>query len=212
MPKLNKRPPESRSQKRERIGSEQEQERRNEERVRIQKAQDWKEYELLLKWLSLMKHRFDSEEAYAQFESYYRQNAGRLGSWNTPDPELLLTIFRHKDGKAIDPEIILNALEQEPRLSMLLLSIAKQLAIKELWSGSQLGRLQDILIKHLSFHRWHKSVRPIARLARVITDDAFEARVRLLLAYGGAREEMATRLLAQLEQERKMRVGRPRKR
>lgn len=199
--------------KKERAAAERERQKRKEELARAQQARlDEEQARIDRKWRSLWKHRLDSDEAYTNFEVFFRQRVNTVRYLRSHNPELSLTIYRYCDGKPIDLEVILTALEQERIIAPYLLLIAKQLAIKELWSGSQLGRLQDILIKHLSFHRWHKSVRPIARLARVITSDDFEARVRLLLAYGGAREEMATRLLAQLEQERKMRVGRPRKR
>ncbi len=208
MPRLKKHPPESRSEKQERIA---EQYRQN-QLVCAQQIQLRQEHAQFIKeWHSAWDNRLDSDEAYAHLEAFYRQHIHRLSGGTIHDPEVTLTMVRYHDGKPIDLELVVSTLEQKPRYPRLL-DIAKQLASQGIWSEGQTRRLQEVVLKHLAEKWWHRGFTRYCRLARVITDDAFEARVRLLLAYGGAREEMATRLLEHLEQDRKMRVGRPRKR
>ncbi|MGC4043862.1 MAG: hypothetical protein QM758_08640 [Armatimonas sp.] len=216
MPKLKKHTSESRSEKRERLAEQE----YNDQIARAQQDQLYnQERQLVREWHSILKNRLDSDEAYARFETFLRQKDNRPDNWRTDNPEPLIAIYRHKDGKSIDPEIILHALEQEPRLSMVHLRIAKQLAFKGLWSESQLQRLRVMVLRHLSyrealvlksrFHGWHRCFLGLARLARAITDDSFEAQVHLLVSNSGATGEMAARLIVHLEQERNMRVVRP---
>jgi hypothetical protein len=201
MPKLKKRLPESRSEKRERLASESELNRRQKEQARarhaVRQKQQERESQVFLEWRTLMKRRLEFEAFHRQYWDYFRFSG-------MPDAELALTVQRWKDTKPVAPEVVLEYLESQRRLSVPLARIAKQLAFRGEWSEGQRRRLQKMVLRHLEAPRWHANFKYLARLSRALDDETFydEVHVRSLRSDIGG--EMAIALLTHLRQERTM--------
>lgn len=191
--------------KRERLAAQQERQKRATELACAQKAQAEDELARLQKeWRMLLKQRLDSPESYTHFEAFQIEHADNFYYSRVKNAALSLLLIHQRDGKPVDPATVLNVIEQEPYLRALFLHIAKQLAFQEKWTDAQRQRLQELVLEHVHLGKWDKSSKPFIRLARAITDDAFEARVSALQSHQGTTGELATWVADHLEQERLM--------
>lgn len=196
----------SRVLKRERLAAQQEKHKHATELAHAQKAQAEDELvRLQQEWRMLLKLRLDSPEAYARFEAFHLEYADNFYYSRVKNAALSLLVIHQRDGKPVDPTTVLNVIEQEPYIRALFLHIAKQLAVQGKWTDAQRQRLQELVLEHVLAGKWDKSSKPFFRLARAITDDAFEARVRGLQNHRGTTGELATWVADHLEQERLMR-------
>ncbi|MGC4043863.1 MAG: hypothetical protein QM758_08645 [Armatimonas sp.] len=154
----------------------------------------------------LLKHRLDSDDAYSRFEVFHLQHADSFYYSRIRNATLSLLVIHHRDGKSVDPELVLRVIESDLSLRALFLVVAKQLALQGKWNDAQRQRLQELILEHLLVGRWDKSTKPFFRLARAITDKAFEDRVQLLLSYKGITGELAALVLGHIDQEHMMRA------
>jgi hypothetical protein len=198
MPKLKKRLPESRSEKRERLASEKELRGRDKELARARMAQwqaDAKQRNTMLReWRVAVDNRLASDKAYAHFEVIHARDWDLIRPVWLPNVELSLALQRLADGRVADLEPIISWLESEPRYPRYGLHLLK----KARFSNCQRRRLQALVLRVLGHPEPVCGLRYWLRLGRKLGTPAFREQVAALPG------ERAQRLLAHLNQERTM--------
>lgn len=203
--KLKKRLPESRSQKKERLAADRDRRELDREQARDRReawlAQHDRGKALYHEWRNATLHRLDSDTAYAHFEAVHRSYWDLFRHIGMPSTELSLALQRHRDGKPVDPEPLVEELESQviflPRIAHLL----KQLARAGRLSDHQQSRLHAVLCRQLAFDGWHRHFRVLARLARALDRQSPALRERLQALPA---TPQVTLLWEHLEQETRM--------
>ncbi|MGC4043861.1 MAG: hypothetical protein QM758_08635 [Armatimonas sp.] len=200
MPKLKKRLPESRSEKRERLASEKELRSRDKElaRARLAQLKTDAQYRdtLLREWRIAVDNRLLSDEAYVRFEAIHSRDWDLIRPYWLPNVELSLAVQRLIDGRDTDPEPIIAWLETGPSHPATALHLLKRANL----SDCQRIKLQALVLHTLARTTPICSFRYWIRLARKLYTPAFHDQVTMLPG------ERARILLAHLEQERTMRL------
>ena len=153
--KLKKRLPESRSQKKDRLASDKDRKGIERERAMARReqwmAQQEKQSALFHEWRHAVKTRLESDDAYARFEKIH------LGYWDyfrhagMPSAELSLAVQRWRDGRPVDPEILVSALEGRETFSRCLADFVRKLARARSLSPCQVRRVQGYVLRHAAF-------------------------------------------------------------
>jgi len=121
---------------------------------------------LYLEWRHAVDHRLESDAAYARFEEVHTRYWNYFRHVGLPNTELSLALQRHKDGKPVDPEPIVTALEE--RVTKRLLRLAKQLVRAGACSESQKRRLRALVLRCSDLPKWHREFPELARLTRAL--------------------------------------------
>jgi hypothetical protein len=175
MPKLKKRLPESRSEKRERLASEKELRGRDRQLAQARQLQ-WREQQkrnetLFREWRSAVAHRLDSGEAYLHFEAVHRRDWDLIRPIWLPNVDCSLAYQRLLDGKSADPEPLLDFLSDGHPKPRRFLRKLKKLALTPM----QTDRLHKIVLENLAQPRWHARTREyVALLRRFSTPELYE--------------------------------------
>lgn len=200
MPKLKKRLPESRSEKRERLASEKELRSRDKELARARLAQQKSDTQqrntLLREWRAAVDNRLLSEEAYTYFETIHTRDWDLIRPYWLPNVELSLAVQRLADGREGDPQPIIEWLETGPNYPAMGLHLLKRARL----SDCQWLRLQTLVLQVVTQPEKVFQFRYWLRLARKLYTPPFREQVAALSG------ERARMLLAHLDQERSMQL------
>ncbi|WP_394796262.1 hypothetical protein [Armatimonas sp.] len=203
--KLKKRLPESRSQKKERLAADRDRRELDREQALGRReawlAQHDRSKVLFHEWRNAVLHRLDSDTAYANFEAVHRSYWDLFRHIGMPSTELSLALQRHRDGKPVDPEPLLEELETQSKLRPQLAHLTKQLVRKKRLTDDQLARLRAVLLRHLAFEGWHRHWCHLTRLARALEGPELRAQLQEL-----PQTPQVAHLLVHLEQEARMAV------
>lgn len=204
--KLKKRLPESRSQKKERLAADRDRRALDRAQARDRREAWLAEHDrsraLYHEWRSAVVHRLDSEEAYQRFEEIHRCYWDLFRHIGLPSTEVSLALQRHKDARPADPEPLVEALESAPHFpTHIAHALKQQLRAGELTPG-QKARVRAVVVHHCGFIGWHKSLRALVRLARVL--DGPELRTALAAL---PQTPALLHVLAHLDQEHKMQAS-----
>lgn len=203
--KLKKRLPESRSQKKERLAADRDRRELDREQALGRReawlAQHDRSKVLFHEWRNAVLHRLDSDTAYANFEAIHRSYWDLFRHIGMPSTELSLALQRHRDGKPLDPEPLIEELETQSKFRPQLAHLTKQLVRKKRLTDDQLARLRAVLLRHLAFEGWHRHWCHLTRLARALEGAELRAQLQEL-----PQTPQIAHLLAHLEQEAQMRL------
>jgi hypothetical protein len=201
--KLKKRLPESRSQKRERIAADRDRRAMEREQARDRReawlAQHDRSKVLFHEWRNAALHRLDSDEAYTHFEEVHRRYWDLFRHIGMPSTELSLTLQRHRDGKPLDPEPLVEELETQARFHPAIAHLVKQLLREDQLSPHQKCRVRAVLLRRLAFEGWHRHFRHLVRLARALDGPELRQQLQAL-----PHTPQLMHLQAHLEQEVRM--------
>ncbi len=171
MPKLKKRLPESRSEKRERLASEKDRKAHERALFRVRREKCGLVLRILKDWRIAVERRLDSDEAYARFDAIHRRDWDIIRPIWLPSVAISLEYQHLLDGKPADPEPLLEYLSQDSPKSQKLLRKIKKLVLDPV----QTDRLHTIALDVLAQPRWHARTREyIALLRRFMTPELFE--------------------------------------
>ena len=163
-------------------------------------AQQERQSALWHTWRHAVKSRLESDEAYTRFEKIHRGYWDYFRHVGMPDTELSLAVQRWRDGRPVDSEVLVLALEERERFCAPIADMVRKLARAGLLSESQVRRVQIYVLRHAGFAGWHGNFRHLARLARAVLENDLAERIAEL-----PRTSMTAALLAHLDQENKMR-------
>ena len=201
--KLKKRPPESRSQKRERLAADRGRREMDREQARDRReawlAQHDKGKVLFHEWRNAVQHRLDSDAAYVNFEAVHRRYWDLFRHIGMPSTELSLALQRHRDGKSVNPEPVVEELETQVYFRPQLAHLAKQLVRENTLTDEQVARLRTVLLRRVAFAGWHRHFRYLVRLARALDGPELGEQLRAL-----PQTPSIAHLLEHLEQEAQM--------
>jgi hypothetical protein len=171
MPKLKKRLPESRSEKRERLASEKDRKAIERALFRVRREKCGLVLRILQDWRIAVERRLDSDEAYARFEATHTRDWDIIRPIWLPSVACSLEYQHLLDGKPTDPEPLLDYLSQDPPNSRKLLRQFKKLVL----TPTQTERLHTIALGILAQSHWHARTREyIALLRRFMTPELYE--------------------------------------
>ncbi len=171
MPKLKKRLPESRSEKRERLASEKDRKAHERALSRVRREKCGLVLRILKDWRIAVERRLDSDEAYARFEAIHRRDWDIIRPIWLPNVECSLEYQHLLDEKPTDPEPFLDYLCEDPVNSRKLLRNLKKMSL----SSTQTERIHVISLQALAKPGWHARTREyIALLRRFMTPELFE--------------------------------------
>lgn len=181
--KLKKRLPESRSQKKERLAADRDRRELDREQALGRReawlAQHDRGKALYHEWRNATLHRLDSDAAYAHFEAVHRSYWDLFRHIGMPSTELSLALQRHKDGKPVDPEPLVEELETQLKFRPHVAHLLRQLLRAGALSPSQQDRVCSVLLRRLAYDGWHRHFRALARLARALDCQSPELRQQL---------------------------------
>jgi hypothetical protein len=201
--KLKKRLPESRSQKRERIAADRDRRAMEREQARDRREAWRAEHDrgrvLFHEWRNAVVRRLDSDEAYTHFEEVHRRYWDLFRHIGMPSTELSLTLQRHRDGKPLDPEPLVEELETQARFHPAIAHLVKQLVREGALTSNQEHRVRAVLLRRLAFEGWHRHFRHLARLARALDSPELRQQLQAL-----PHTPQLAHLQAHLEQEAQM--------
>jgi hypothetical protein len=176
MPKLKKRLPESRSEKRERLASEKDRKAAERALFRVRREKCGLVLRILQDWRIAVERRLDSDEAYARFEAIHLRDWDIIRPIWLPDVTCSLEYQHLLDGKPTDPEPLLEYLSKDPPNSQKLLRQFKKLVL----TPTQTEQLHTIALEALAKPYWHARTREyIALLRRFMTPELYEKSVNL---------------------------------
>ena len=157
---------------------------------------------LFHEWRNAVLRRLDSDEAYARFEDVHRRYWDFFRHIGMPTTELSLALQRHRDGKPVNPEPLVEELENQPHFRPHVAHLLKQLAREGALSQEQQQRVGTVLLRHLTFPGWHRCLRDLTRLARALDHSLLDEALQNL-----PNTPQRAYLLTQLEQETQMRLS-----
>ena len=154
---------------------------------------------LFHEWHSAVQRRLDSDKAYTHFEEVHRRYWDLFRHIGMPSTELSLTVQRHRDGKTVDSEPLIEALESQQHFRPQIAHLVKQLLREGQLSNNQKCRVRRVLLRRLAFDGWHRHFCHLARLARALDSPELRQQLQAL----PSTPQLAC-LLTHLEQEAKM--------
>lgn len=157
---------------------------------------------LFHEWRSAVSRRLDSDDAYARFEKVHQRYWDFFRHIGMPSTELSLALQRHRDGKPVNPEPLVEELEHQPHFHPRIAHVLKQLARTGALSHEQERRVVRVLLHHLAFPGWHRNLRDLTRLACALDPTLLHEALQNL-----PDSPPRAYLLRQLEQDAKMRLS-----
>jgi hypothetical protein len=203
LPKLKKRLPESRSQKKERLDGERSR-RVADRELALKRRERWlsQQEETLVvwkEWRHAIKHRLDSDAAYARFEAAHQQWWDWFRHYGMPDADVTIALQRLRDGRPADPQPLIDLLANSPpgRFASLLRPLRRMLPTPP--SPEMRRPLIEVVVRVVDLPFWHRDFRAYARLARRIDDPSLRAALQARVLLGGEIGARAAEVLRYLD-------------